>query len=163
MQCETARPLLYRWIEERLLTDDARQVGLHVESCPACAGRLARIRDLDDAFMDIEEEKPSDRLRARILEAYRIKAAPPHTLRSTLFPLSHGLRLAAVVGLVALGSSAATFLAVKSREPAKAASMYPMRARVPMESILPLVMSDSYTVHDASGHIKHGSNIHFVR
>lgn len=169
MNCKQASALLYRMADERLLDDDAAEVQRHVQSCGECARRFERIVALDEAIADAADEQPPARLRQTLVTDYRRRLAA-RSSQTRAWSGWVSLRRAASIGLVALVSSALTWLSVRDgasrgRDGERITQTPPAAARpaqAPLEGVFPLILSDSYTVEHADGRREHGARIQIV-
>lgn len=163
MECTHVRPLLYRFVENQLLPDDAAVVQKHLSGCEACSVRTGQIVAIDEAVLSAEEERPSPRLRQKLLADYRrlmtrkISSHPSWWLRFA------GMRRVAAVALIVFGSSTTTWFAVHSHYRTMSTEVPSERARVSLDHVFPLVITNPYSIVHQNGQRESGTRIHIIQ
>jgi anti-sigma factor RsiW len=157
LECETVALLLYRFADGLLLADDQDSVSEHVSACPACRARLEAIVDLDAVAAEVEDESPSPRLRARLLEDYRARFAlirpaagfdPAPTRRPAVhrvFRAAASIALVVTVGLGAFVAGRGSHEGPEVVKPSPAASL---------DDVFPLRLAQNYTTIDPDGRVR---------
>ncbi len=163
MECETARPLLYRLIEDRLLASDESVLREHVDGCPDCALRFRQIAALDESAMEAETEQPSPSLRPKLLAAYRRAMADRRAKSSQWGRRLSAMRRAAVFALVAFGSGAATWVGVHQGDLLPAQPPRVVKASIGLDHVFPLQFRTPYTIQHEDGSTERGVRIQFVQ
>lgn len=163
MECTHVRPLLYRFVENQLLPDDATAVQDHLSGCEACLVRARQIVAIDEAVLNAEEEWPSPRLRQKLLADYRrlmTRKTSEHPSWAVRFA---GLRRVAAVALIVFGSSTTTWFAVHSHYRILSTEVPSERARVSLDHVFPLVISHPYTIVHQNGQRESGTRTHIIQ
>ncbi|MCP4246480.1 MAG: zf-HC2 domain-containing protein [bacterium] len=155
--------MLYRLLEDRLPADDAGSIREHLERCPSCANRARRIAALDESVMDAEQERPSPRLRPRLVAAYRAHLAARATPRRAWWIRVGRLRRAAAIALVAFASSGLTWSLVREKSGHSPPQPEDPPAHRSLDRVFPLLLDDPYTVTHADGRREIGSRIRIIQ
>ncbi len=163
MECKHVRPLLYRFVEDQLLRDDAVAVQEHLSCCAACSARAGQIVAIDEAVLSAEEELPSPRLRQKLLADYR-RLVTRKTSNHPSWPVRFArMRRVAAIALLVVGSSTTTWFAVRSHYRSMPTEVPSERARVSLDHLFPLVINNPYTIIHPNGQRESGTRIHIVQ
>lgn len=163
MECTHVRPLLYRFVENQLLPDDAVVVRKHLSGCEACLVRARQIVAIDEAVLRAEEERPSPRLRQKLLADYR-RLITRKTSKHPSWPVRFsGLRRVAAVALIVFGSSTTTWFAVHSHYRTMSTEVPSERARVALDHVFPVVISQPFTIEHPNGQRESGTRTHIIQ
>ena len=163
MECMHVRPLLYRFVENQLLPDDAAAVQEHLSGCEACSARTGQIVAIDEAVLSVEEEPPSPRLRQKLLADYQ-RLISQKTSKQRSWPNRFaGMRRVAAVALIVFGTSTTTWFAVRSHYRNMSTEVPSERARVSLDHVFPLVISHPYTIVHQNGQRESGARIHIIQ
>ena len=163
MECTHVRPLLYRFVEDQLLPDDAAAVQEHLSGCEACSARTGQIVAIDEAVLSVEEEPPSPRLRQKLLADYR-RLITRKTSNHPSWPVRFAkMRRVAAIALIVFGSSTTTWFAGRSYYRATSREVPSERARVSLDHVFPLVISHPYTIEHQNGQRESGTRTHIIQ
>ena len=163
MECSHVRPLLYRFVENQLLPDDAAVVRKHLSGCEACLVRARQIVAIDEAVLSGEEEPPSPRLRQKLLADYRRLMTRKTSSHPSWWLRFAGLRRVAAVALIVFGSSTTTWFAVHSYYRTMSTEVPSERARVSLDHVFPLVIRHPYTIEHQNGQRESGTRTHIIQ
>lgn len=163
MECTYVRPLLYRFVEDQLLPDDTAAIQTHLSGCEACSARTGKIIAIDEAVLSAEDELPSPHLRQKLLVDYQ-RLITRKTSNQPSWPVRFSwMRRVAAVVLIVFGSSTATWFAVRSDFRTTSTEILSDGARVSLDHLFPLVLSNPYTVMHLNGQRESGTRIHFIQ
>lgn len=163
MECMHVRPLLYRFVEDQLLRDDADAVLEHLSGCEACSARTGKIVAIDEAVLSAEEELPPPRLRQKLLADYR-RLIARKTSNHPSWPVRFTrMRRVAAVALLVFGSSTTTWFALRSHYRIVPTEVPSQRAQVSLDHLFPLVISQPYTIVHQDGQRESGTRIHIIQ
>lgn len=162
MQCQEVRFLLYRLVDGRLLDRDADAVREHFKSCRACRKRYRQIVRLDEYMMSAEAEQLPARLRERLLTTYRRRIANKMEPKHRGWMRLVSLRRAAAIALVAVLSGGTTWTVVRHGGGVPGTPLTETQARMDLDHVFPLVLSDSFTMVHPDGRRESGTRIRIV-
>ncbi len=163
MNCNDVYPLMYRFLEDRLLDDDAGAVRKHLDACSACCERCERIVVLDESVLEAEDDRPSPRLRSLLLSDYRRYMVADVASRSPWWDRMRTVRRVAVIALVAFVSSGGTWYALRDADVRSVHLPETSQVGISLDHLFPLLIRDSYSIVQEDGRTQHGSRIQCVQ